>query len=340
MSRHLAASCENLAAHARLTAANQETCDWPRSSITEFNNLAEDLESMAETIKGREEELQEKNEELTIAEEELRHLNDDLEGRVMERTAQLESANQEISSLNEDLTGRSNDLERTNRELAEVNHQLEAFSFSISHDLQAPLRHINGFSRILMEDHARDLSKDAQSLLERISAGCERMDQLINGLLRFSRFSRQPITKMTVETNSLVQQVVDELDLQQRPQAVELVLHELPSCQADRQLLRQVFQNLIGNALKYSANVTQPHIEIGSCLQEGQTIFFVRDNGVGFDMKYADKLFGVFQRLHKEEEFAGTGVGLSIVHNIITRHGGKVWAEAELNKGATFFFTL
>ncbi|MBT0664713.1 response regulator [Geobacter pelophilus] len=293
-----------------------------------------------EALKTLAEELQEKNDRLIHTQEELRNLNVELEARVLERTAQIESAYSQISLLNEDLCRRSQELEQKNQEIAEANRHLESFSYSVSHDLRAPLRHINGFVRILLEDYGQSLQEEAKKLLDRIAAGCDRMDLLTSELLQFSRFARQPISKSNLETTLLVQQVIDELDLQHREKPAELIVHDLPPCTADRQLLQQVFQNLIGNALKFSEKADHPRIEIGTLQQEGQTVFFVKDNGVGFEMQYADRLFGAFQRLHKNEDFPGTGIGLFLANNIITRHGGKVWAEAEPGSGATFFFTL
>jgi signal transduction histidine kinase len=293
-----------------------------------------------EALKTLAEELQVKNDRLIHTQEELRILNAELEARVMERTAQIESAYSQISLLNEDLCRRSQELEQKNQEIAEANRHLESFSYSVSHDLRAPLRHINGFVRILLEDYGQSLQEEAKKLLDRVAAGCDRMDLLTNELLQFSRFARQPISKSNLETTLLVQQVIDELDLKHREKPAELIVHDLPPCMADRQLLQQVFQNLIGNALKFSGKADHPRIEIGTLQQEGQTVFYVKDNGVGFEMQYADRLFGAFQRLHKNEDFPGTGIGLFLANNIITRHGGKVWAEAEPGAGATFFFTL
>jgi light-regulated signal transduction histidine kinase (bacteriophytochrome) len=246
------------------------------------------------------------------AEEEIRRLNIELEQRVVARTTELAAANRE----------------------------LEAFSFSVSHDLRAPLRAINGFSRILLEEHANQLNSQARHYVQRIYDGAQRMNQLIDDLLAFSRFSRQPLVKHPVAMEKLVRQTMEELRPEYHQRPIEFHIDELPVCQADAALLKQVLVNLISNALKYTRGRDPARIEIGAQATDKGLIYFVRDNGVGFNMSAAQKLFGVFQRLHTSEEFEGTGVGLAIVQRIIQRHGGRVWAEAEVGQGATFYFTL
>ena len=221
-----------------------------------------------------------------------------------------------------------------------ANKELEAFSYSVSHDLRAPLRAIDGFSRILLEDHIAHLPADAQRYLHAVRNNSQQMGRLIDDLLTFARLSRQPLSKQLVRPADLVQQCVEELRAEQQGRRVEMAIGDLPACQADPALLKQVWLNLISNALKYTRKQEMAVIAVGCQEQDSATAYFVRDNGVGFDMRYADKLFGVFQRLHRAEEYAGTGVGLAIVQRIIHRHGGRVWAEAEVEHGATFYFTL
>jgi PAS domain S-box-containing protein len=246
------------------------------------------------------------------AEDEVLRLNAELEQRVQVRTAQLEGANQE----------------------------LEAFSYSISHDLRAPLRAMDGFSRILEEDYGPQLDAEARRYLQIVRDNAQQMGHLIDDLLTFSRLSRQPLNKQPVEMNPLVQQVLADLQRAEPTRSVELVVGELPPGQADPALLKQVWINLLSNAFKFTGKREAARIEIGRQEADDQPIYFVRDNGAGFDMQYADKLFTVFQRFHRAEDYEGTGVGLAIVKRIVDRHGGRVWAEAEVDRGATFYFTL
>ncbi len=226
-------------------------------------------------------------------------------------------------------------------ELKAVNDELEAFSYSVSHDLRAPLRAMDGISRILFEEHASQMPNEAQHYLHMVRDNAQQMDQLVNDLLRFSRLGRQPLTRETVRPADLVRQVLGDLHREQEGRNVKITIEEdLPACQADPAMLKQVFVNLISNALKFTRHRELALITIGCRSDDSKNTYFVKDNGAGFEMRYANKLFGVFQRLHRAEDYEGTGVGLAIVQRIIHRHGGKVWAEAEVNNGATFYFTL
>jgi PAS domain S-box-containing protein len=242
-------------------------------------------------------------------------------------------AEEEVKQLNEELKRRAAELEASNKEL-------EAFSYSVSHDLRAPLRSITGFSAVLLEDYREKLDEEGKLYLKKIQDSGELMGQLIDDLLKLSRVTRIDIYYEKIDLTDIAQNVVDELAQDEPKRKVKINLAPDLIAYGDRNLLRLVLQNLLGNAWKYSSKTAEPQIEMGTMLQDGKQVYFVRDNGVGFDMAYAHKLFQPFQRLHRATEFAGTGIGLATVQRIVRRHGGKVWAESKVGEGATFFFTL
>ena len=224
--------------------------------------------------------------------------------------------------------------------LAATNAELESFSYSVSHDLRAPLRAIDGYAQVLLQDHAGALDAEGQRLLNTVRGNAQRMGQLIDALLRFSRLGRQALKIELIDMTSLARGVVEELRQAGGDSLPDVSLEALPPAVGDRTLLQQVLANLVSNACKFSRTGPRARVEIGAHLEANEAVYFVRDNGVGFDMAYADKLFQVFSRLHRPDEFEGTGVGLALVRRVIERHGGRVWAESAVNEGASFYFTL
>lgn len=261
--------------------------------------------------------------------EELQKANLALEGEIRERR----DAEAEVRKLNERLL-------RHTADLSIVNQELESFAYSVSHDLRAPLRHISGFSGMLEEDLGPNLGPQARQHLQRIQEGTSKMGQLVDELLNLTRIGRRTPNLHTTNLNSIVQEAISALQPAVEKRDIEWKIAELPAAKCDPVLIRQVFQHLLSNALKFTRTHGHAVIEIGHCEKDGRPAIFVRDNGVGFSMKYADKLFGVFQRLHRSEEFEGTGIGLATVQRIIKKHGGNIWVEAEVDHGATFYFTL
>jgi signal transduction histidine kinase len=243
--------------------------------------------------------------------QQLRAANRDLELRVRERTSELESANAE----------------------------LEAFSYSVSHDLRAPLRVVDGYCQMFLSEHGTGVTPAGRKLIQSACDGVTRMGEMIESLLTFSRFARAPLESRRVNTAEVVRRVLAQLRSEQA-HAVEVNAHDLPDCSGDPALLEQVFSNLIGNAFKFTRGRSDAHVEVSGHAEGDELVYEVRDNGVGFDMRYAGKLFGVFQRLHSRAEYEGTGIGLSIVQRIVQRHGGRVWAESQPERGACFRFAI
>jgi signal transduction histidine kinase len=251
---------------------------------------------------------------------------------LIEKNQSLEKADAQIKQLNAD-------LQKNLYQLEEVNKELESFSYSVSHDLRAPVRALVGFSKMLEESYNDTLDGEAKRMLAVIHRNAIKMGSLIDDLLEFSKMGRQEVKKSAINIADVVKDVLNDIT-EANGYHAKVVVNELIPAYADRALITQVWINLISNAFKYSTKKESPVIEIGSHRDAEYIVYYVKDNGAGFNMDYAEKLFGVFQRLHKASDFEGTGVGLAIVQRIITRHGGRVWAEAKVNEGATFFFTL
>jgi two-component system, sensor histidine kinase and response regulator len=247
----------------------------------------------------------------------------------------IDKHEQEISlyELNRDLASK-------NAELQLMNQELESFSYSVSHDLRAPLRGINGFATILKEDYETKLDDDAKRVINVIIDNSLRMSSLIDSLLSLSRLGRKEMSKRLININSMARDVVKEFRVLHNNKNLRVTIKDLHEAEGDQELLKQVFVNLISNAIKYSSKKENAVIEIGSYLEDKRVTYYVKDNGSGFNMNYKSKLFGVFQRLHSNNEFEGIGIGLAIVQRIVVRHGGQVWAEGEVDKGATFYFSL
>jgi len=258
--------------------------------------------------------------------QELRRHATDLSQRVAERTHELEERNEA--------------LRHNAAQLLAANQELDAFAYSVSHDLRAPLRSIDGFSHVLLEDYAARLDDAGRDALQRVRAATQRMGMLIDDLLKLARVTRAEMRSEVVDLSGMAREIMTELQRSAPEREVEAVIAPQLTARGDTRLLRVVLENLLRNSWKYTAKQPCPRVEFGSVEANGGRAFVVRDNGAGFDMKYADKLFGVFQRLHSPAEFEGTGVGLATVRRIINRHGGRIWAEGAVDRGATFYFTL
>ncbi|HET7197772.1 MAG TPA: ATP-binding protein, partial [Burkholderiales bacterium] len=280
--------------------------------VDAFNGMLAEVGRRAEALEEANRALEREMAARQRKDDELRELNADLERRVAARTKELEAANKE----------------------------LEGFSYSVSHDLRAPLRGIMGFAAAVVEDHGAELSDEARRRIGIVQSEARRMGQLIDDLLAFSRLGRQALQTTSLDMTKLAQTAFDDLRAQHDGQEVDLHLGTLPGARGDRVLLGQVWMNLLSNALKYSSKRETPRVDVSATTDEKEHVYFVRDNGAGFDPRYQSKLFGVFQRLHDSSEFPGTGVGLALVQRIVARHGGRVWAEGKPNGGATFYFTL
>jgi two-component system sensor histidine kinase/response regulator len=290
----------------------QNQLEEKRLTEEELHKSYEDLEISKLATLNLLEDVKSEMENRRKAEEEILNLNKELENKVLERTSQLESANNE----------------------------LESFAYSVSHDLRAPLRAIDGFSKYVLDDYGKDLDANGKRLLSLIRTNTQKMDQLITDILALSRVSRSEHKLSKIDMTKMVISMYSECVNPENRTKLNFIINPLPETLGDATYLKQVWTNLISNAIKFSSKSNKPVIRVGGYTENGYNIYFIKDNGVGFNQEYAHKLYGVFQRLHKAEEFDGTGVGLAIVQRIILRHGGRVWAEGKQGEGATFYFSL
>jgi signal transduction histidine kinase len=301
-------AAELIIANKELAYQNQEK----EKRAAELIIANEELAYQNKEKEKRAEELIIANRELQHAEADIRNLNNELERKVIERTSQLELANKE----------------------------LESFSYSVSHDLRAPIRAINAYTKILTEDGAEHFTPGGTKILHSIIRNSKKMGELIDDLLAFSKLGRKQVKVAAINMAGLVNLVRSDLLFEEGETVPEFIVHNLPAAKGDQSLIKQVWINLVSNAIKYSKNNASIRIEIGAYEKGTDIVYYVKDEGAGFDMQYYDKLFGVFQRLHSQEEFEGTGIGLAIVQKIIQRHHGSVWAQSTINEGACFFFSL
>jgi len=281
------------------------------------------------------------------AEDELRKSREHLEERVRERTKELEENTKKLEEsqraltyLLEDVNESRAELDASNRKLQFANEELEAFSYSVSHDLRTPLRSIDGFSQMLLEGYRDAVDERGQHYLRRVRAGTQSMGRLIDDVLNLSRIGRQAMRRREIDMGAVAEEAYKSLEDEWKGRGVSFTVREIPTILADPDLMEIVLVNLLSNALKFTRKRESAEIEVGCETRDDQTVFLVRDNGVGFDMKYVGKLFAPFQRLHRAEDYEGTGVGLTIVQRIIHRHGGRIWVESKLDSGTTFYFTL
>jgi light-regulated signal transduction histidine kinase (bacteriophytochrome) len=272
---------------------------------------------------------------------------EDVQRAVMNILEDFDSQRAKAELVNRQLEGEISErrrveaeIQRTNRELLSANKELEAFSYSVSHDLRTPLRSIDGFSQALLEDYSDKLDATGQDHLRRVRRAAQRMAALIDDLLNLSRVTRRELRRQTLDLSAIAHAIAAELRDSEPGRNVEFAIESGIAAEADAALMRSVLENLLRNSWKYTSSHATARIEFGACLRKGKQVFFVRDDGAGFDLRYAERLFGAFQRLHTAKEFPGTGVGLATVQRIIHRHGGEIWAEAAVEMGATFYFTL
>jgi PAS domain S-box-containing protein len=278
--------------------------------------------------------------ELRRIEKELKAAHDELDLRIKERTNELQQANEALQSEIKERKEVEKIIELRTKLLEVTNKELESFSYSVSHDLRAPLRAIDGYTRMILRDQKDKFNDDAKRKFDLIRSNTQMMGKLIDDLLSFSRLGRLELNMSKLDMESLVNDIWMELQIINPGRRIDFKIKNIPPVRGDRTLIKQVYSNLLSNAVKYTKFKDKAYIETGGYLEGNENIYYIKDNGIGFDMKYYDKLFGVFQRLHSTDDYEGTGVGLAIVQRIIHRHGGRVWAKGKVEEGATFYFSL
>lgn len=323
---------------------NSDGRDEIKKLADSFNKMSYKLKTQYDSLEVK---VEKRTKELKEANEELQKLKEYLEETIIARTKELEDKVIELNRgeramlyMVEDLNLTSGQLKEEKENLSIANKELDAFAYSVSHDLRAPLRHINGFTKLLRNKVANNIDEKSNAYFDNIVSSSEQMNVLIDDLLLFSRMGREEVKKRNVNMKTIINEAIQILSLDIENKNISIVVDDMPNAYVDTSLLAQVWTNLISNAIKFSSKAKTPKIHIGVNNDDENTIYFIADNGVGFNQKYAEKMFGVFQRLHSVNEFPGTGIGLANIKRIIMKHGGKVWAEGALNKGATLYFSL
>ncbi|NEV94005.1 GHKL domain-containing protein [Psychroflexus sp. YR1-1] len=304
-----------------------------KSTNSKFTESHQDISAALQVAR---EALENKSKEKEVVTAQLARAVQDLARQIEEKEKRV----QELDAVNRELAFQISEKEKKEAQLRAANHELESFSYSVSHDLRTPLRAIYGFSQVLLEDFVHQMDEEAQTLFAEIIENTRKMGDLIDNLLEYARINKQNVFQTKIDVQELVETLVQELKQLYPERHISVSLKKLPEMQGDHNMIKQVFSNLLSNSFKYTGKKEKSVIEVGSYTEQDEIVYFVKDNGAGFDERYYNKLFGVFQRLHSSTEFEGTGVGLAIVEKIVHKHQGRVWAEGKLGEGACFFISF